>query len=74
MAEEKVVTYTCDSCLRTLERKELRRFVLQERKMDNVLQAEAKFELCTDCERALHEAVFPLMPAKQRENLEGIIR
>ncbi len=74
MAEEKVVTYTCDGCLREMARRELRRFVLEERKMDNALVAAAKFELCTDCEGKLHEVAFPLMPAKQRERLEGIIR
>ena len=74
MAEEKSVIYSCDGCLRELQRRELRRFVLEERKMDNALVATAKFELCTECERVLHEAAFPLMPLKQRERLEGIIR
>ena len=74
MAEEKLVTYSCDGCLREMARRELRRFVLEERKMDNSLVASAKFELCTDCEGKLHETAFPLMPAKQRERLEGIIR
>ena len=74
VAEEKVVTYTCDGCLRTLSRRELRRFELIERKMDNTIVASGKCELYADCERKLHEAIFPLMPEKQRARLEGIVR
>lgn len=36
--------------------------------------AEAKTDLCTDCELKLHETALPLWPETERAKMAGIVR
>lgn len=67
--------YICDGCGTEVEqRKDLHKFTISERKMNRELIAEAETDLCTDCERTLHDAIFPLLPESERDYLAGIVR
>ncbi len=74
MATETTTTYRCDGCEKPKQRRDLRKFRLTERKMDGSVVADADTELCSDCERALHENAKAFWPADEWEALEGIVR
>lgn len=77
MAVKTTTTYACDGCgKKQTSAAALRRFILTERKIDASREhvAEAKTDLCTDCERTLHEKALPLWPEKEAEKLAGIVR
>jgi hypothetical protein len=77
MAVKTTTTYGCDGCGKTTKAaSDLRRFVLVERTIGSnaVTVAEAKTDLCTDCERKLHEKALPLWPEKEAEHMAGIVR
>ena len=75
MSVKTTTTYKCDGCGKTKQAKDLRRFILTELLLPTRQRvAEAKTELCTDCEHKLHETMVPLWPEKEREYLAGIVR
>jgi len=77
MAVKTTTTYACDGCGKKTQRaSNLRRFTLTERKIDasREIVAEAKTDLCTNCEAQLHKDALILWPDKERERMEGIVR
>lgn len=79
MAVKTTTTYSCDGCGKAKKASELRRFKLIENTLpgsgsSNTPVAEAKTDLCTDCERTLHEQALPLFPQAEAEKLAGIVR
>lgn len=76
MATKTTTTYTCDGCQKeTKKASDFRRFTLSESKITpKETIAEAKTDLCTACESALHVEALPFFPPSEREKLEGIVR
>jgi hypothetical protein len=74
MATKTATTYFCDSCEGEKARTDLRRFDLEEKKMNGDMVVRVRMDLCTGCEVKLHEALRPLMAADQYERIEGIAR
>jgi hypothetical protein len=74
MATKTATTYFCDSCGEEQGRTDLRRFDLEEKKMNGDRVVGVRMDLCTGCEAKLHEALRPLMAADQYEKIEGIVR
>ena len=75
MAVKTTTTYECDGCGKKMKAADLRRFILIERTLvGNKWIAEAKSDLCTDCEHTLHEKALPLWPEKEAEHMSGIVR
>jgi hypothetical protein len=74
MARTTTTTFTCDSCGKKVERRELRKFVLEEWKLSGTFIAGAATELCTDCEEVLHTTVRSMWPAEEAEKLDGLVR
>lgn len=74
MARKTTTVFTCDGCDSAVERRELRKFRIDEYTLAGRFQAGAEMELCTDCEKRLHGLLKDLMPADQYELIEGIVR
>lgn len=66
--------YACDGCDQQMPPDALRVFKVIEAEMGGDIVATALTDLCTDCERKLHEVALPLFPDAEAERLRGIVR
>lgn len=74
MGRKTTTVWSCDGCDKAVDKKELRRFVLREETLQGRYVASGTTDICTGCEKTLHDTLRKLWPADEAAAFDGLVR